>query len=56
MLTVQPALSVVLGIVLLSEDPSSVQLTGIAVILSGVVLATAGRRRTAAAREQEAVA
>lgn len=55
-LTLQPALSVVLGIVLLSEEPSSVQLAGIAVILSGVLLATAGRRRTVAAREQEAVA
>jgi drug/metabolite transporter (DMT)-like permease len=44
-LTLQPALSVVLGILLLDEDPSAVQLTGIAVILSGVLLATAGRRR-----------
>jgi drug/metabolite transporter (DMT)-like permease len=55
-LTLQPALSVVLGIVLLDESPSVVQLTGIAVILSGVLLATAGRSRTAAVREQEAAA
>jgi len=55
-LTLQPALSVVLGIVLLGEDPSAVQLAGVLVILGGVVLATAGRRRTVAAREQEAAA
>lgn len=55
-LTLQPALAVVLAVILLDEAPSSVQLTGIAVILAGVLLATAGRRRTVAAREQEPAA
>jgi drug/metabolite transporter (DMT)-like permease len=44
-LTLQPALSVVFGVVLLDEAPSAVQLAGVAVIIAGVVLATAGRRR-----------
>ena len=43
-LTLQPTLSVVLAAVLLDEAPSAVQLTGIAVILAGVLLATAMRR------------
>lgn len=43
-LTLQPALSVVLAVVLLEEAPSAVQLAGIAVILAGVLLATAMRR------------
>jgi drug/metabolite transporter (DMT)-like permease len=43
-LTLQPALSVVLAVVLLDEAPSAVQLAGIAVILAGVLLATAMRR------------
>ena len=43
-LTLQPALSVVFAVILLDEDPSSVQLAGVAVIIGGVVLATAGRR------------
>jgi drug/metabolite transporter (DMT)-like permease len=44
-LTLQPALSVVFAVILLDESPSSVQLAGVAVIVAGVVLATAGRRR-----------
>ncbi len=44
-LTLQPALSVVFAVVLLDEAPSAVQLAGVAVIIAGVVLATAGRRR-----------
>jgi drug/metabolite transporter (DMT)-like permease len=44
-LTLQPALSVVFGVLLLDEAPSTVQLAGVAVIIAGVVLATAGRRR-----------
>lgn len=44
-LTLQPGLSVLFGVVLLDEAPSAVQLTGVAVIVAGVVLATAGRRR-----------
>jgi drug/metabolite transporter (DMT)-like permease len=44
-LTLQPALSVVFAVLLLDEEPSAVQVTGVAVIIAGVVLATAGRRR-----------
>jgi drug/metabolite transporter (DMT)-like permease len=43
-LTLQPALAVVLAVVLIDESPSAVQLAGIAVILAGVLLATAMRR------------
>lgn len=39
-LMIQPAGSVLLGVVLLSEAPSSVQLSGVAVVLAGVALAT----------------
>jgi drug/metabolite transporter (DMT)-like permease len=55
-LTLQPALSVILGVVLLDESPSSVQLAGVAVILGGVALATAGGSRASPARAQEAAA
>jgi drug/metabolite transporter (DMT)-like permease len=51
-LTLQPALSVVLGVVLLGEDPSPVQLIGIVVILGGVLLATAGRPYRRRARKR----
>ncbi len=44
-LTVQPVGSVLLGIVLLGEDPAGVQLAGVAVIVAGIIIAT---RRTAA--------
>lgn len=40
LLTLQPVGTVILALVLLSEDPSSVQLLGIAVLLGGVALAT----------------
>ena len=39
-LTVQPVGSVLLGIVLLGEDPAAVQLAGVAVIVAGIVIAT----------------
>ena len=39
-LTVQPVGSVLLGIVLLGEDPALVQLSGVAVIVAGIVIAT----------------
>jgi drug/metabolite transporter (DMT)-like permease len=39
-LTIQPVGSVLLGVILLSEHPSGVQLAGVAVVLSGVILAT----------------
>jgi drug/metabolite transporter (DMT)-like permease len=43
-LTLQPVLSVVLAAALLDESPSIVQSTGIAVVISGILLATVGRR------------
>ena len=39
-LTVQPVGSVVLGIVLLGEDPAPLQLSGVAVIVAGILVAT----------------
>jgi drug/metabolite transporter (DMT)-like permease len=39
-LTVQPVGSVLLGIVLLNEDPAPLQLAGVAVIVAGIVVAT----------------
>ena len=39
----QPAGAVFLGAVLLSEAPSPVQLTGVAVVLGGVAVATLRR-------------
>jgi drug/metabolite transporter (DMT)-like permease len=42
-LTLQPVLSVVFAVALLDEDPSGVQLAGIAVVVSGILLATVGR-------------
>ena len=39
-LTLQPVGSVILGVVLLGERPSAVQLVGVAVVLAGVILAT----------------
>ena len=45
-LTLQPVSTVFLGILLLSEAPSSVQLLGVAIVIAGVVVGTA-RPRTA---------
>src|SRR5215210_3661625 len=46
-LTLQPVGSVILGVILLSEKPSAVQLAGVAVVIGGIVLATArGRKPT----------
>ncbi len=39
-LTVQPVGSVVLGIVLLSEDPAPLQLAGVGVVVAGILVAT----------------
>ena len=44
-LMLQPVGAVILAAVLLSEAPSSVQLAGVAVVLSGVAVATVGPRR-----------
>lgn len=49
LLTVQPVGSVLLGVVLLSEAPSNVQLTGVAVVLAGILVATVGRSKPAPA-------
>ena len=43
-LTIQPVGSVALGIVLLAEEPSALQLCGAACILAGLVSVAAGRR------------
>ena len=42
-LTLQPVGSVFLGIVLLAEAPSALQLVGVAIVIVGIVLATLGR-------------
>jgi drug/metabolite transporter (DMT)-like permease len=46
-LTIQPVGSVILGIVLLGETPSWVQLLGAGAILGGLMVATLRRRPTA---------
>ena len=43
-LTLQPVMSVVLAMLLLDEDPSPVQILGVAVVLSGIALAVARPR------------
>jgi drug/metabolite transporter (DMT)-like permease len=48
LLTVQPVGSVILGVILLSESPSPVQLLGVACIFSGIIVATARRPRVPA--------
>lgn len=45
-LTLQPVAAVLLAIVLVDEDPSAVQLAGVAVVVCGIVLATGRRRST----------
>jgi drug/metabolite transporter (DMT)-like permease len=45
LLTLQPVCSVLFAAVLLGEDPSALQLVGVAAILSGLLLASAARRR-----------
>jgi drug/metabolite transporter (DMT)-like permease len=44
-LTLQPVASVLLGMILLAESPSGVQLAGVAVIVVGLGYTTVGRRR-----------
>jgi drug/metabolite transporter (DMT)-like permease len=48
LLTVQPVGSVILGVILLSESPSLLQLAGVACIFSGIIVATARRQRVTA--------
>jgi drug/metabolite transporter (DMT)-like permease len=45
LLTAQPVMTVALGVLLLDERPSAVQLAGIAVVIAGLLLATVGRRK-----------
>jgi drug/metabolite transporter (DMT)-like permease len=47
LLMIQPTASMLLGAVLLSEEPSAVQLAGVAVVLGGILVATAGPQRAA---------
>jgi drug/metabolite transporter (DMT)-like permease len=47
-ITLQPVCSVLLAMLLLDEAPSLLQLTGIAVVIAGIVLATVRRRPQAA--------
>ncbi|HEX6712998.1 MAG TPA: DMT family transporter [Thermoleophilaceae bacterium] len=48
LLTVQPVGSVTLGVILLSESPSLLQLVGVACIFSGIVVATTRKSRVPA--------
>lgn len=52
-LTLQPVGSVLLGIALLAERPSGAQLAGAAVILAGLVIATARRKAVALVEEED---
>jgi drug/metabolite transporter (DMT)-like permease len=40
LLTLQPVCTVILGVILLSEQPSAIQLSGVAIVLAGVAFAT----------------
>ena len=54
LLTVQPVGSVILGMIILSEEPSLIQIVGVALILSGVVTVTWGRRTRARVATEQA--
>jgi drug/metabolite transporter (DMT)-like permease len=45
LLTLQPVGAVVLGILLLAEAPTGLQLAGVAVVVAGIVLAAIAPRR-----------
>lgn len=47
LLLVQPVGAVVLGAIVFGEDPSGAQLVGVAILLTGVLVATAGRDKAA---------
>jgi drug/metabolite transporter (DMT)-like permease len=53
LLTLQPAAAVVFAAILLGEDPSPLQLVGVAAILAGLVVASLGRRSPAPAAVPE---
>jgi drug/metabolite transporter (DMT)-like permease len=44
LLMLQPVSTVILGALLLSEEPSAIQLSGVAIVIAGVALATLGPR------------
>jgi len=52
-LTIQPVGSVFLGVILLDENPSLLQLVGVVFIISGLV-AIAARRRVGSVHERAA--
>ena len=56
LLLVQPAGSVALSFAILGERPSALQLVGVVLILTGVLVAVGGRARPAAAAEDEPMA
>ena len=45
LLTIQPVGSVLLGALLLSEDPSAAQLAGVLAVITGILVATVTPRR-----------
>jgi drug/metabolite transporter (DMT)-like permease len=45
LLTIQPVGAVLLAMALLDEDPSALQLVGVALVLAGVVVVALSRRR-----------
>jgi drug/metabolite transporter (DMT)-like permease len=49
-LTIQPVGSVLLGVILLGEEPSALQLAGVAFILAGLISVALRRRQPSAAR------
>jgi len=51
LLTFQPVLSVLFAWAILSESPSGLQLGGVACVLAGLLIVSAGRRQEAAAAE-----
>jgi drug/metabolite transporter (DMT)-like permease len=53
LLLVQPAGSVALSYVILGERPSARQLLGVALVLTGVLVAVSGRGRLPAAQDQD---
>jgi drug/metabolite transporter (DMT)-like permease len=55
LLLVQPVASVILGAVLLGEDPSAWQLAGVVLVITGIGLATGAVARIAAARSWLAI-
>jgi drug/metabolite transporter (DMT)-like permease len=53
-LTLQPVMSVILAALLLDEEPSTVQIAGVGVVVAGIALATVGRPRLGRSRPSEA--